>query len=110
MATTAGVVLMAKRILEKDWPKVREDYKTDIPVYRTENHTRCLIGGASLYIDRILEASNDADIDEDLYWALLYLFMVFDERTCNLDLDRFLKETGCVDRLAHKYRPEICKK
>lgn len=110
MATTAGVVLMAKGILEKDWPKVCEDYKTDIPVVRTENQTRCLIGGASTYIERILEASNDTDVDEDLYWALLYLFMVFEEKNLNLNLDKFLKETGCVDRLAHKYRPEICKK
>ena len=110
MVNTAGVVLIAKRILEEDWPKVREDYKTDIPVVRTEIQTGRLVGGASVYIDRILEASNDADVDEDLYWALLYLFMVWEEKSCNLDLDKFLKETGCVDRLAHKYRLEICKK
>lgn len=111
MSKVAGYILKAKNILEGDYQEIRKTYQDrTLPVTRTENQTRCLIGGAALYIDRIIAASKDQDVDEDLYWAIVYLFMVIDEKEYNLDLDRFEKDTNCIGALAHKYRPEICLK
>lgn len=108
MSNVAGYILKGKNILEGDYQEIRKTYQTDKPVTRTENQTRYLIGGASLYIERIIAESNDNDVDEDLYWAIIYLFMVIDEKKYNLDLDHFEKDTNCIRKLAHKYRPEIC--
>lgn len=107
---TATIVLIAKNILEGDYQKVREDFKKDTPVTTTDKQTRHLVGGASLYIDRILAAYDERDVDEDLYWALIYLFMVIDERKYNLNIEAFEESTHCVSNLAKKYRPEILRK
>lgn len=106
----AELILKARNIYDLDYKKIREEYKCNDEIVRTEKMTSALIAGANLYIERILADYDKHDVDEDLYWAIIYLYMCYDEKEYHLDLHRFEEEIQVIKRLAPKYRPEVMKK